>query len=948
MALQPSPSIEAKAPRGAAPGARSQSAKGGIPLPDLSGVREQLRICARRGANSAEVRSQVLTLLRDAHKAGREAILEAFKETRDGRKATRRLSQLADQIVRLACQHAAEDLYPLGNPSKAEKLTLVAVGGYGRGELAPFSDVDLLFLLPYKITPRSEQVVEAVLYLLWDMGFKVGHATRSLNDCLRRARNDHTIATNLLETRYLWGEETLYNEFKERYRKEVAEGRGDWFIEAKLAERDRRHQRHAEGSRYALEPNIKESKGGLRDLHTLYWIGKFLYGAEEPKDLIEAGVLTKEEARRFDKALNFLWTLRCWMHVMTGRAEERLTFDLQQNLAPLLGFNDHAGTRAVERLMKRYFLVAKEVGNLTRIFCAQLEAEHNRRSRFRLPRTAIRGLPSLGRRRRVRGFGLEGDRLQVKDAEHFQNNPIDLLRIFLVAQEEELDIHPATLRLITQNLKLIDKDLRANPKACQVFLDILDNKKNPAVTLRRMNEAGVFGKFMPDFGRVVCLMQFNMYHHFTVDEHTIRAIGTLHAIEAGELAEEAPIATEVVHRIHYRRALYFAVLLHDIAKGRPEDHSIAGMKLARRLGPKMGLSAEETEAAAWLVLHHLAMSDTAFKRDLDDPNTIAQFAKLVQSLERLRLLLVLTVADIRAVGPGVWTNWKAALLRDLFWRTEEFLTGGLLHEGREKRIEGVKARLGERLEGQGWQAGDIQAHLARGYPAYWLSGDIDLLVGQAEIVRDAERNRRPLSIHSRIDQYRGVTEITVYTADHPGLFSQIAGAIAVAGATVEGARIATLVNGMALDTFYIEDAGGGPFDSPTRLAKLSTLIERALSGQLRMIAELSKQTSPLPSRFAVFKVAPHVLIDNKASRHYTVIEVNGRDSPGLLYRVTLALSKLGLGIHGAKIATFGAEVVDVFYVQDVFGDKIEAPAKQRAIRKRLLTALAESQAAGKA
>ena len=940
MALQPSPSIEAKAPRGTALGARGPRTAEALSPVDFAQLREEIRTLTREAKSPTDARPEVLARLKEAYRESREAILEAFKESRDGRRTARRLSDLADRIVRLACEHASEDLYPLGNPSKAEKLTLVAVGGYGRGELAPFSDIDLLFLLPYKITPRSEQVVETVLYLLWDMGFKVGHATRSLTDCLRRARDDHTIATNLLETRYLWGERPLYDEFKERYRSEVAQSRGAWFIEAKLAERDRRHQRYAEGSRYALEPNIKESKGGLRDLHTLYWIGKFLYGAEGPKDLIEAGVLTKEEARRFDKALAFLWTLRCAMHVMTGRAEERLTFDLQQNLAPLLGFNDHAGTRAVERLMKRYFLVAKEVGNLTRIFCAQLEAEHNRRSRFRMP--------SLGRRRRVRGFGLEGDRLQVKDPEHFGKTPLDLLRIFLVAQEEELDIHPATLRLITQNLRLIDKDLRADPKACQIFLDILANKKNPAVALRRMNEAGVFGKFMPDFGRVVCLMQFNMYHHFTVDEHTIRAIGTLHAIEAGELAEEAPIATEVVHRIHYRRALYFAVLLHDIAKGRPEDHSVAGMKLARRLGPKMGLSAEETEAAAWLVLHHLAMSDTAFKRDLDDPNTIAQFAKLVQSLERLRLLLVLTVADIRAVGPGVWTNWKAALLRDLFWRTEEFLTGGLLHEGRETRIEGVKARLGERLEQHGWQAGDIAAHLARGYPAYWLSGDVDLLTSQAEIVREAERGKRPLSIHSRIDQYRGVTEITVYTADHPGLFSQIAGAIAVAGAAVEGARIATLANGMALDTFYIEDAGGGPFDSPTRLAKLSALIERALSGQLRMMAELSKQTLPLPSRFAVFKVAPHVLIDNKASRHYTVIEVNGRDSPGLLYRVTQALSKLGLGIHGAKIATFGAEVVDVFYVQDVFGSKIEAPAKQRAIRKRLLTALAESQAAGKA
>ncbi len=944
MALHDTPLVEAKARRrtGAREAARAPRPCEALTTCglDFEDVRADLRAITEETSDAAAARTKVLSLLKNAHQRGRAAILGAFEDGTDGRTTARHLSELADHIVRLVCRHAAEDLYPLANPSKAEKLTLAAVGGYGRGELAPFSDVDLLFLLPYKITPRSEQVVEAVLYLLWDLGFKVGHATRSLQDCLRRARDDHTIATNLLETRYLWGERSLYDEFKERYRSEVAQGRGAWFIEAKLSERDRRHQRHAEGSRYALEPNIKESKGGLRDLHTLYWIGKFLYGAEGARDLIDAGVLTREEARRFDKALNFLWTLRCWMHVMTGRAEERLTFDLQQSLAPLLGFNDHAGTRAVERLMKRYFLVAKDVGNLTRIFCAQLEAEHNRRSRFRLP--------SLGRRRRVRGFGLEGDRLQVKTAEHFQKTPVDLLRIFLVAQEEELDIHPWTLRLITQNLRLIDKELRGNAKANQIFLDILGNTRNPAVTLRRMNEAGVFGRFMPDFGRVVCLMQFNMYHHFTVDEHTIRAIGTLHAIEAGALAEEAPIASEVVHRLHYRRALFFAVLLHDIAKGRPEDHSIAGMKLARKLGPRMGLSAEETEAAAWLVEHHLTMSDTAFKRDLDDPNTIAQFAKLVQSLERLRLLLVLTVADIRAVGPGVWTNWKAALLRDLFWRTEELLAGGLRHEGREARIEAVRAQLRERLEESGWTAKDIKAHLARGYPSYWLSGDIDQLTRQAEIIREAERSKQPLSIHSRVDQYRGVTEITVYTGDHPGLFSQISGAIAVAGATVEGSRIDSLANGMALDTFYIEDVGGGPFDRPARLAKLSALIERALSGQLRTIAELSKQASALPSRFAVFKVAPHVLIDNKASRSHTVIEVNGRDSPGLLYRVTQALAKQGLTIQGAKIATFGEEVVDVFYVQDVFGGKVQNPAKQRSIRKKLLSALDESQSTAKA
>jgi [protein-PII] uridylyltransferase len=808
-------------------------------------------------------------------------------------------------------------------------LAVVAVGGYGRGELAPHSDVDLLFLLPYKITPRSEQVIESLLYFLWDLGFKVGHATRSVDDCLRQAGADVTIMTNLLESRFLWGDQPLFLEFRGRYRAEVQSGSGPRFIEAKLAERDRRHLRYGGGSRYVLEPNIKESKGGLRDLHTLFWIAKFIYHVDEVGKLVDRGVLTGPEARRFDKALDFLWTLRCRMHYLTNRAEERLTFDLQQQIAPLMGYSDHAGARAVERFMKHYFIVAKDVGDLTRIFCAQLEAEHNRRSRFRLP--------VLGRRKTVGGFRLEGDRLRVKDPEVFARKPIELLRIFQVAQQHDLDIHPETLRWITQNLKLIGKPLREDPKANQIFMDILTSPQGPETALRRMNEAGVFGRFLPDFGRVVSQMQFNMYHHYTVDEHTLFAIGVLHAIEQGQLQEEAPIASEVVHKILSRRVLYLAVLLHDIAKGRPGDHSEVGAEIALKVGPRLGLSAEETQTVSWLVLHHLKMSDIAFKRDIDDPQTIADFVGLVQSPERLRLLLVLTVADIRAVGPGVWNAWKAALLRELYWRAEEVLSGGLTTEGREKRVEAAKRALAEAL--RDWPQEEIDAHLARGYPSYWLSLDGETHRRHASLVREAERAERPLTIDTRVDPYREVTEMTIYAVDHPGLFSRIAGAFAVAGASVEGARIFTLANGMALDIFYIVDAAGGPFDRPAKIAKVTAAIEQTLSGRLRPMQELTRRTPKIPSRFAVFKVPPRVLIDNKASRNHTVIEVNARDRPGLLYNVTQAITRLNLIVDSAKITTFGEHAVDVFYLHDALGSKVENPAKLKRIRERLLEAL---------
>ena len=882
-------------------------------------------------------RAAVLAVMKQALAAGRAEVRRRFEdEAASGTATVRAEAFLVDQLVRVVYDHVSERLYPLGNPSTGERLSLVAVGGYGRGELAPESDIDLLFLLPYKLTPRSEQVVEEILYLLWDMGFKVGHATRSIAECMRLAKGDITIGTALLEARWLWGDQALYRELRQRFQKDVQAGGATRFIEAKLNERKARHDRFG-GSRYQLEPNIKEGKGGLRDLHTLFWIAKFLYNVDDISTLVQRKVFTASEVQRFEKAQNFLWTLRCHMHYLSGRADERLTFDMQKLIAPRMGFTPHGGMMDVERFMKRYFLIAKEVGDLTRIFCAVIEAEHNRRSRFRLP--------TLRRRRKVEGFGLEGDRLTVESPDVFSDNPVELLRIFQVAQKHDLDIHPETLRAITRKLKQVDRKLREDSKANALFLDMLTSEKDPETTLRRLNEAGVFGRFIPDFGRVVAQMQYNMYHHYTVDEHTIFAIGILHAIEQGRLAEAAPIATEVVHKVLSRRVLYMAVLLHDIAKGRNGDHSELGAKVALKVCPRLGLDAAETETVSWLVLHHLAMSDTAFRRDIEDPKTIRDFAELVQSPERLRLLLVLTVADIRAVGPNVWNAWKAALLRDLYWRTESLLSGGLAAEGRDARVKAAKEELKEKLKVAGWSAKDITTHLRRGYPSYWSGLDSESHLRHARLVREAEASSVALTIDTRVDRYRQATEVTVYTADHPGLFSRIAGAMAVAGASITAARIFTLSNGMALDSFYVEDAQGGAFDQPGKLARLSSAIEQSLSGRLKPLQELQAQQSPIPSRFRVFKVSPRVLIDNKASRSHTVIEVNGRDRPGLLYLVTQTLTSLNLMIKSARIATYGERAVDAFYVADALGDKIESRQKLRAIERKLLAVLEDGDCA---
>jgi [protein-PII] uridylyltransferase len=878
-------------------------------------------------------RTAVLALLRDALTTGRSEIRRRFEEEKgplrnDGPAVLIATSYLMDQIVRVLFDFADQYAYPAANPSAAERLGVVATGGYGRGELAPLSDIDLLFLRPYKQTPRGEQIVEFMLYLLWDLGLKVGHATRTVEESLRYAERDQTIRTALLEARYLWGDRELFDELTRGFAQKFYVGDGHDFVEAKLAERDQRHHRMGD-SRYVVEPNVKEGKGGLRDLHLLFWIAKYLYRVREPGELVAKGVLTRGEARHFERAERFFATVRCHIHYLTGRADDRLSFDLQREIATRLGYQDRPGSRGVERFTKHYYLHAKTVGDLTRIFVAALED-----SRRRKPKLAA--LWQTLRPRQLEGFRLDGERLAVASSDAFAQDPVAILRLFHVAQENGLDIHPATLRLITQNIRLVDR-LRSDPEANRLFMEMLTSPNDPETTLRRLNEAGVFGRFIPDFGRVVAQTQHDMYHTYTVDEHTIRAIGILSRIESGVLKEDHPLSADVVHKILSRPVLYLAVLLHDIAKGRGGDHSILGADVAMQLGPRLGLSAAETETVAWLVRYHLAMSATAFQRDLMDPKTIDTFAALVQSPERLRLLLVLTVCDIRAVGPNVWNNWKAALLRQLYGATEQVLSGGTLAGGRGERLKHIQADVADRLAG--WPDADKDAHFARGYAPYWLSFPTETLVRQAELVRRAERDKQPLAIEHRVDIERSVTEVTIYTLDTHGLFARLAGAMAISGANIVDAKIFTLANGMALDTFWIQDLEGKPFDGPQRLARLAARVELALSNRLDVQRELDNQRASWPKRDRVFTVEPRVLIDNNASDTFTVIEVNGRDRPGFLHVVTRALTRVNLQIASAHVTTYGERAVDVFYVKDLFGLKVVNQEKLKQVAASVETAI---------
>ncbi|MEP3430058.1 MAG: [protein-PII] uridylyltransferase [Roseibium sp.] len=887
------------------------------------------------------VRSAVLAELKLVVKSSRELAEKRLNEDGGGFLCAKRLSYVQDELIRVIYDFALHHVYRVTNPSAAERMSVAAVGGYGRGTLAPGSDIDLLFVLPYKQTPWGEQVVEYILYMLWDLGFKVGHATRNIDECIRLAKTDMTIRTAILEARYIWGDKPLFNELVQRYDAEVIEGSSSEFIGAKLEERDDRHQKQGT-SRYLVEPNIKEGKGGLRDLNTLFWIAKYHYRVNRQSELVKMGVLTRSEYKRFKKSEDFLWAVRCHLHFLTNRPEERLSFDVQREIAVRLSYTKHPGMKDVERFMKHYFLVAKDVGDLTRIICAALEEEHVKdpagrgfsgiMRRLRAGRSGNTAKPVKG----APGFVVENNRLSVSSDDIFKNNPTNILRVFQLADKHDYKMHPRLTRLIRHSLKLINNQLRNNPEANRLFLSVLTSRNAPEKTLRKMNETGVLGRFVPEFGKVVAMMQFNMYHHYTVDEHLIRSIGVLSEIERGNSGDDHPLSTDLILTLQNRKVLYVAMFLHDIAKGRPEDHSIAGAKVARKVCPRFGLNAAETDTVAWLIEQHLTMSTIAQSRDLSDRKTITDFAKVVQSHERLKLLLILTVADIRAVGPGVFNGWKGQLLRTLFYATEPQLTGGHSKMSHSQTIERAKQDLISNLNH--WPEDKREAYLNRHYTAYWLRTEVDRLVAHAELVYKADTTGAPLSFDVTPWDFEGVTELTILTQDHPRLLSVIAGACYSTGANIVDAQIDTTTDGFALDTIFISRELPGDDDERRRGERVTSLIEKTLRGEERLPEPVAKKNA-MKGRVKAFKVATEVLINNALSNDYTVLQISGLDRPGLLFDLTRSIATLNLNIGSAHISTFGEKVVDNFYVTDLTGQKISNIGRQDIIRERLSNAV---------
>jgi len=893
---------------------------------DRVAVEAEIAASAGDTTDAATIRKATVTALNAARKNGRTVIEQAFlANPRSARDAVQSYAWLTDCLVQTVFKVATERLHPLNNPTSSQRMAVLAVGGYGRFEMAPFSDVDLLFLTPYKITAWAESVIESMLYILWDLHLKVGHSSRTIKDCLRLGKEDFTIRTAMLEVRYVDGDTALAQELASNLFEDLFDGTAPEFIEAKLEERKERHIKQG-GQRYVVEPNVKEGKGGLRDLQTLIWVAKYLHRVVRARELRDVGMFSDEEYAIFAEANNFLWGVRCHLHLLTGRAMDQLTFDLQVEVADRMGYADKGGRRGVEHFMQDYFLHATQVGELTRIFLTGLENEHLKKEPM------LVGL--FKRRRKMKpGFKMANGRLTFEDEETFLADKLNLLRIFEEGLRTGVLIHPDAMRVVTANIDLIDDEMRASREASRLFLDLLLKHGNPERALRRMNELGVLAAFVPEFEPIVAMMQFNMYHAFTVDEHTIQCISALAEIERGERVEDLPISSQVLKAGVNRKVLYVALFCHDIGKGREEDHSILGARIARKVATRLGLTKAEVETVEWLVRYHLLMSDVAQKRDLSDPRTIRGFAKAVSSKKRLDLLLVLTVCDIRGVGPGTWNNWKAALLRDLYRQTATALDEGIEALSPTARSDQAKKALRESLGD--WDKKAMRAETGRHYDTYWQGLGTPEHVVFANLLKGLGADEIRIGLTQ--DHDRDATRAAFVLADHPGIFSRLAGALALVGANVVDARTYTTKDGYATAVFWVQDHDGHPFED-IRLKRLEDMIHKTLSGKV-VAREAMRSRDKMKKRERAFKVPTNITFDNEGSDIYTMIEVDTRDRPGLLYDLTRTLADNHVYIASAVIATYGEQVVDTFYVKDMFGLKFFSDAKMKSLERKLREAI---------
>jgi len=858
-----------------------------------------------------------------------DLIKKIFLGTSDGSLNVGLNSILIDSMLRVVFKKIYQKIF--NNTDYI--FSIIAVGGYGRGELAPCSDLDLLFLLPNNLkineSKHAEEVIQFILYILWDLGYSVGHSTRTIDDCIEKSKLDLTISTALLEKRFIVGNEDVFSLLNDKFTLFIKNTKTLKFVEAKLVESELRHKRFG-GSRYVVEPNVKDGKGGLRDLHTLIWISKFAYKVDSVSKLINMGALSKKEAASFAESQRFLLSVRCHLHYRAFREDDRLAMDAQLDLAKTMNFKNTITQKDVERFMKRYFLATKTVGSLTRIFCAAIETEFDKPLRL--------SFLSFKKKEDVYPFDIELGRLFVKNKEVLSENPVNIIKLFNISHNKNIDIHPKTLRYLTSLQRLINHEVRHDFDANKMFLDILTSDKDSTRTLRLMNESNILGKFIPEFQKIVGLMQFDMYHSYTVDEHTIFTISNLYSLKNGEFKNFAPLASKIILEISSKKCLFVAMLLHDIAKGRKGDHSQNGALIASVVCPRLGLSKEETKTVEWLILYHLLMSKTAFRYELGDARVIKSFVDKVKSVERLKLLLVLTVADIKGVGPEIWNDWKGSLITELYSKSFDMLQKDNVNE----LIKTPKKSFENFLVENGLTNSDAKQYCSYYYDNYWEIFKLSRIINHYEIFRNMYKDSKKFKVHLFDESKLKATELLVIAPDHHGLFSLISGLVSASGYDVVNAKIITRSDGYALDTFFIQNKNRQPIIEEHSKKKLLKVISQGLEGNFNVEKALNKRWEEIPARFRAIKAPTRVIIDNNMSDEYSILEIKCKNAPGVLYRITKVITSLGLQINTANVSTYGDRVVDIFYIKDAFGSKIDNNKSMDKVKMSILKTLEET------
>jgi [protein-PII] uridylyltransferase len=879
---------------------------------------------AEAGAARVEDRRRLrLEFFRAVLAEGLESFKARHAEGASGQDSVRAHARLVDDVIQALTRLIVADARGAGlTPTP---LVVVALGGYGRGELHPSSDIDLMVVHDGELSAFVQRVMHELLYTLWDLGFQVGHSLRSLDDCVAMARTDFPSRTSMQEARLIEGDRRLFARFGRVLRDNVYRKDFGEFMAMTLAEREHRYRKFG-ASPYIGEPNVKESAGGLRDMHTAMWLAAAKFGTRTLRELADKGLITAREQAAADAALTFLWRVRNELHFFSGHKNDVLTRDLQPPIAKNLGYETDGDTLGVERFMRDYYLHARRIHRLSRRLIARCQETLSRRG-------------SAERRQRQQaladGLVFFDGRLHLADHDPggLRADPVRLLKVFWHLHRLGCDLAPDLERAVEDSLDAVDDGARAAPAMREVFLDICRSWGRVALTLSEMHELGLLGRYLPEFGALTCLVQYDVYHKFSADQHSLLAVEHLEALAPGQSAESEG-AAQVFSEVDTPELLMLGMLLHDIGKARGHGHVAKGIPLARALAQRIGLPEAEAGLVEFLVAHHLTMSHIAQRRDIDDPKTIADFAATVGDPQRLRMLYLLTYADMRAVGPGVLTPWQAAILHELYRRTLTRLTGG--REDKPNRTQLVE-RLGEVVEDDvPLQA--VKAHVALVPDRYLTNTSVQRMAEHLRLV--ARLEGAPVATELFHHPDLGTSDLVVVTQDVPGLFALIAGTLAAHGVNIISAQISTRADGIAIDTFQVNDPAGEALTAAARWGRVLDALRSVLAGEQTVegLLERRQRAGRAPADgFA----RPKINVDNRLSDAHTVVEVKCPDRVGLLHLITRTLSAQGLDIASARIATEIDQALDTFYVHDRAGRKLAEPAATERVRTALERALAQ-------